>query len=83
MRPNGFAPSKRPRQSASLRSITTAASSPTPATVYDVSAGSGLGPVTLGGHSAANPVGWWINVPANARAGSYTSTVTVAVVSGP
>jgi hypothetical protein len=64
-------------------SITTAASSPTPATVYDVSAGSGLGPVTLGGHSAANPVGWWINVPANARAGSYTSTVTVAVVSGP
>jgi hypothetical protein len=63
--------------------ITTAASSPTPATVYDVPAGSGLGPVTLGGHGAANPVGWWINVPANARAGSYTSTVTVAVVSGP
>jgi hypothetical protein len=63
--------------------ITTAASSPTPATVYDTAAGSGLGPVTLGGSSSANPVGWWINVPANARAGSYTSTLTVAVVSGP
>jgi hypothetical protein len=63
--------------------ITTAASSPTPATVYDVSAGTGIGPVTLGGSTAANPVGWWTNVPANARAGSYTSTVTVAVVSGP
>jgi hypothetical protein len=63
--------------------ITTAASSPVPATVYDVSAGSGLGPVTLGGPGGGNPVGWWINVPANARAGSYTSTVTVAIVSGP
>jgi hypothetical protein len=63
--------------------ITTAASSPTPATVYDVSAGSGIGPMTLGGHTAANPVGWWTKVPANATAGSYTSTVTVAVVSGP
>jgi hypothetical protein len=63
--------------------ITTAASSPTPATVYDVPAGSGLGPVTLGGHSAANPVGWWVKVPANAWVGTYTSTVTVAVVSGP
>ena len=53
------------------------------ATVYDASAASGLGPVTLGGSTAANPVGWWINVPASARAGTYTSTVTVAIVSGP
>lgn len=63
--------------------ITTATSSPTPATVYDVSAGSGIGQVTLGGSSATNPVGWWTKIPGNARAGSYTSTVTVAVVSGP
>ncbi len=61
----------------------TATYSPTSATVYDVPAGSGLGPVTLGGTSAANPVGWWVKVPANALAGAYTSTVTVAVVSGP
>jgi hypothetical protein len=63
--------------------LTTAASSPTAATVYDVPAGTGLGAVTLGGHSAANPLGWWVNVPANALAGAYTSAVTVAVVSGP
>jgi hypothetical protein len=63
--------------------ITTATTSPTPATVYDVSAGSGIGPVTLGGHTASNPLGWWTNVLANARAGSYTSTVTVELVSGP
>jgi hypothetical protein len=63
--------------------ITTASSSPPPATVYDVAAGSGTGAITLGGHSAANPFGWWVNVPASARAGAYTSTVTVAVVSGP
>ncbi len=63
--------------------ITTAASSPTPATVISASAGSGMGPVVLGGHSAASPAGWWVNVPANATAGSYVTTVTVAVVSGP
>lgn len=63
--------------------ITTASSAPPVSTVYDVSAGSGLGPVILGGASPANPVGWWVEVPANARAGTYTSTVTVAVVSGP
>ncbi|RAG85778.1 hypothetical protein DN069_09730 [Streptacidiphilus pinicola] len=63
--------------------ITTGASTPTPLTVYDDPAGSGVGPATLGGASAAHPVGWWINIPANARAGSYTSTVTATVVSGP
>jgi hypothetical protein len=63
--------------------ITTAASAPTPATVFDAPVKTGLGPVLIGGHSAANPVGWWVSIPASARAGSYTSTVTVAVVSGP
>jgi hypothetical protein len=63
--------------------ITTAPSSPTPVTVCDVSAGTGTGPVTIGGHTASNPVAWWVNVPANALAGSYTTTITVAIVSGP
>ncbi len=63
--------------------ITTASTSPTAVSVYSASAGSGLGAVTLGGSTAADPLGWWIKVPANARAGSYTSTVTLAVVSGP
>lgn len=63
--------------------VTTAESSPTPADIYDNPAGSGVGGITLGGSSAANPVGWWIAVPGNALAGAYTSTVTVTIVSGP
>jgi hypothetical protein len=63
--------------------ITTASSSPPATTIYDVPAGSGAGAITLGGHSSADPVGWWINVPANARVGTYTSTVTLDIISGP
>ena len=61
----------------------TTASSPTPVSVYAATADSGLGTVVLGGGSAADPVGWWLNVPANAREGAYTSTVTVTIASGP
>jgi alpha-tubulin suppressor-like RCC1 family protein len=64
-------------------SITTGASPPTSYTVYDTQAGSGMGQVTIGGSGVANPVGWWVNVPASARSGSYTTTVTLEVVSGP
>jgi hypothetical protein len=63
--------------------ITTAASGPTPATVFDAPVKSGLGPVLIGGATPASPVGWWVNIPAAALAGSYISTVTVAVISGP
>jgi hypothetical protein len=63
--------------------VTTASTSPPAATIYDAAAGGGSGAITLGGHGAADPVGWWVSVPANARAGAYTSTVTLAVVSGP
>jgi hypothetical protein len=63
--------------------ITTAASSPTPVTVYDAVAGSGLGPATLGGHGTASPAGWWVSIPGSVLVGAYASTVTVAVVSGP
>ena len=63
--------------------VTTAASSPSPASVYEASAASGLGGILLGGSSAADPVGWWVKVPGNAYRGSYTSTVTVAIASGP
>jgi hypothetical protein len=61
--------------------ITTAAATPTAVTIYDTSATSGLGSITVG--IGAAPVGWWLKVPASARAGTYTSTVTLEVISAP
>jgi hypothetical protein len=63
--------------------ITTAASSPTPVVIYDTAVATGLGEIVIGGSSAAHPVGWWVNVPASASAGSYTSTITMEIISGP
>jgi hypothetical protein len=63
--------------------IDTAASSPDAFTIYDASAGTGTGVVALGGPSATHPIGWWIQVPASAYAGSYTTTLTLTLVSGP
>ncbi|MGD0245798.1 MAG: hypothetical protein ABSB59_36490 [Streptosporangiaceae bacterium] len=63
--------------------MNTASSSPPSFTLYDTSPGTGVGQITLGGSSAANPIGWWMNVPGNAHQGSYTSTVRLTVVSGP
>ena len=63
--------------------IDTAASSPDAFTIYDASAGTGTGVVALGSPSATHPIGWWIQVPASAYAGSYTSTLTLTLVSGP
>jgi hypothetical protein len=62
--------------------ISSAAQSPTPETVYEAAPGSGSGPIGIGS-SAANPFGWWVNVPGTTAVGSYTSTVTVTVASGP
>lgn len=61
--------------------FTTAATSPTAVTIYDTAALTGLGSILVGG--GANPIGWWINVPASASAGTYTSTVTMEIISGP
>jgi hypothetical protein len=63
--------------------ITTTPAGLTAVTVFDTPAKTGLGPVLIGGSSAVRPVGWWLSIPAGARAGTYTSTVTVTVVSGP
>jgi len=63
--------------------ITKAASAPTAVTTYDTAVATGVGQVVLGGSTNANPVGWWVNVPANVRAGAYISTITQAVVSAP
>src|SRR5260370_6185397 len=63
--------------------ITTAATSPTPVTIYDTAASTRLGQIVIGGSTQANPVGGGVNVPASAVTGSYTSTLTMAIVSGP
>jgi hypothetical protein len=39
--------------------------------------------MTIGVSTAANPIGWWVQVPANTYTGVYTSTVTLEMVSGP
>lgn len=58
----------------------TTGSSPTPVTIYDTSAATGLGSIVIG---TTNPVGWWLYVPASTAPGTYTSTVTLEVISGP
>ena len=63
--------------------IDTAPTLPDAFTIYDASPGTGTGVVALGGPSATHPIGWWIQVPASAYAGSYTSTLTLTLVSGP
>jgi hypothetical protein len=63
--------------------ITTATSSPTPSTIYDTAINTGLGQIVIGGSTNPNPVGWWVYVPASASAGSYTSTITMEIISGP
>ncbi len=62
--------------------ITTAATSPTAYKVYDALAASGLGSITIGLPGTA-PVGWWVDVRANATPATYTSTVTLEVISAP
>jgi hypothetical protein len=54
----------------------------TPVNIYDASALTGLGTITVGS-PGANPVGWWLNVPSNTIQGTYTSTVSLELVAGP
>jgi hypothetical protein len=48
-----------------------------PVAIYDATAGTGMGAIVI------SDVGWWLNIPANARVDTYTSTITLAVDSGP
>ena len=63
--------------------ITTAATGPTPVSIYSAAAPTGVGSIDIGGSTSANPVGWWLAVPGTTATGTYTSTITVDVVSGP
>jgi hypothetical protein len=55
----------------------------TPVSIYSADAGTGLGTIVIGGAGAANPVGWWINVPSNTLAGSYVSTISLELIAAP
>jgi hypothetical protein len=58
--------------------ITTAPSTPATFVIYNADATSGEGA------NLVNPVGWWLNVPANTPAGAaYASTITLVISSGP
>ncbi len=48
----------------------------TPAPLYTSNSGSGTDDVSLA-------LDWWTSTPANAAAGTYTNTITIAVASGP
>ena len=61
----------------------TTATAPTPTVVYEAAAASGLGSIDIGGSAAADPIGWWLAVRPDAAPGAYTSTVTIALASGP
>lgn len=63
--------------------ITTAPSAPVAVEIYNAALSSGKGDILIGGSNAANPIGWWVVVPATAYAGTYTSTVTISLSSGP
>jgi WxL domain surface cell wall-binding len=60
--------------------VTTAATAPTPVTLYSAAVGTGVGSVLIG---SANPIGWWLSLPGNVAAGTYTSTIDLSVASGP
>jgi WxL domain surface cell wall-binding len=59
-------------------SISTTAPSPT--AIYDAPASTGLGSFNVG---TSNPGTFWLPISGDALAGSYTSTITVSLSSGP
>jgi len=60
--------------------IPTAAATPAPVTLYTAAVGSGLGSVLIG---SADHIGWWLSLPGNVAAGTYTSTIDLNVATGP
>jgi hypothetical protein len=57
--------------------VTTAPTTPVSVKLYSAGIGTGLGNVQL------SSIGYWLAIPANAFAGTYLSTVTFAVSTGP
>jgi hypothetical protein len=63
--------------------IPTAATGPTAVRIFSAAAGSGAGSFTIGGSSTSAPLGWWVHLPTAAYAGTYTSTITFSISTGP
>jgi len=63
--------------------ITTAATAPTPVSIDNASALTGLGTIDIGASSLGAPVGWWLNLPSNTIVSTYTSTMTLELIAGP
>jgi hypothetical protein len=63
--------------------ITTAATTPTAVNIYDTSALTGAGTINIGASSAGAAVGWWLNLPSNTIVGTYTSTMSLEIISAP
>ena len=53
------------------------------ANIYDADTGTGMGNIVVGALAGGAPAAWWVNVPASAVADTYTSTITLAIASGP
>jgi hypothetical protein len=51
--------------------------------VGDAIPGTGVGNVQLGGSTSSAPLGWWMNIPGTALAGSYVSNLTATISTGP
>jgi hypothetical protein len=51
--------------------------------IYDADTATGMGNIVVGALSGGAPAAWWLNVPAGAVADTYTSTITLAINSGP
>lgn len=51
--------------------------------VYEAAANTGEGSINIGGSAATDQVGWWLAVRPDAVPGTYTSTVTISIASGP
>jgi hypothetical protein len=55
----------------------------TPVIVYSAAATTGVGSIDIGGSTAAAPVGWWLALTPTAVPGTYLSTITVNLGTGP
>jgi fibronectin-binding autotransporter adhesin len=55
----------------------------TPIAIYSAATSTGEGSIDIGGSTAADPVGWWLAVRPDATPGTYTSTITLTLASGP